>query len=180
MNAAIRTVFVLLLLTLPMTAGARIYYDSANGKLHFAFYIYDKLRIISGVVRFGKKAAEIAIRNKKIEIPYAKMFEGGKKFDVFAGFDMTEIYGILELGAAEDPVRTMAIANAYVVMSNLLLGALKRRNYMAQEYSCAEIYAERSGFKFNFGLAFAFNPALIIIAIVKKLTENIINGKRAK
>ncbi|MBP5193678.1 MAG: hypothetical protein J6126_03000 [Clostridia bacterium] len=174
--------FIILIITallfMPVTAGAECCFDVLKGKLYYGVYLFAKIKIVRGYVQLKKTTAEIKIGKKVKVFPYKKIFEDRKKFDIFFGFQLAELSLLLEAGKEEKSVLPLAAASAFSTAGSVILPVVKTRSPTTKLYCGAEVYENKNLLTLHFNVYILLNAVLLGIAVVKKLLENFINGKR--
>lgn len=168
----------LLILYMPIIFGVKLYFDKDVGELQFSIFIYRTIKILSGKVKFTKKRAVIRVGKKRLSFHYKQLFDGQKKLDIFKQFEICDIFTTLEIGSNNDRISPLLIAAAYNTTTSIALANLKNKNSLLDGKNNINVYDDKSVFKYKLCINFLFNVLLLLIAILKKVLEKIINGKR--
>ena len=91
-----------LLFLFPLYVSVEAHLDVKENKCWFRISLYRHLKILGGYGQLIKDGIALHITKKKaIFIPYAKMADTRKKFEITQGFQLMRFHQIIETGGAE-------------------------------------------------------------------------------
>ncbi len=176
---AIAIIFAaLILLFVPITAGAETMFDGKKKKIYFTLCLYRFLKIVRGEVLFSSKNLTLKIGKKQKVIPYGKLLQGNMSLDVFYGFSLDEATAILEIGKKDDKLMPLAVGGAFTTLGSIFASIVKTFTPATKTSFATEIHENESVFLIHANIAFTFNIFIVILAITKLIAGKIINGKR--
>ncbi|MDE6412155.1 MAG: hypothetical protein K2L02_06505 [Clostridia bacterium] len=174
-SAFVGTLFFLL----PLYVGVEAHVDVRENKCWFRIGLYRFIKILGGYGQLGKDGIALHITKKKaIFIPYAKMADTRKKFEITQGFQLLRFHQIIETGGAESIYGIMLGA-----VSNSIAGSvfsILQTKYPFLSLKNNLLLTNKTELKVTLQSEVVFNGLVIAVALTKKLLEALINWIRTK
>lgn len=168
-----------LLFLLPLYVSVEAHVDVRENKCWFRIGLYRFIKILGGYGQLGKDGIALHITKKKaIFIPYAKMADTRKKFEITQGFQLMRFHQIIETGGAESIYGIMLGA-----VSNSIAGSVfsvLQTKYPFVSLKNNLLLTHRTELKITLQSEVVLNGLVITVALTKKLLEALINWIRTK
>ena len=168
-----------LLFIFPLYIRVEAHLDVKENKCWFFVGLYRFLKIFGGYGQLQRDGVALHITKKKaIFIPYDKMGDTRKKFEITQGFQLLSFHQVLETGGA-DSIYAIMLGAAFNAVTGSLFSALHTKHpYLSLKNNL--LLTHKSGIKITLQSEVVFNGLVLTIALTKKLLEVIINWIRTK
>ena len=171
--------FGTLLFLFPVFFFTDIYVDVLQNKCWFSLSLYKHFKIFGGYAQLEPDGIALHLTKKKaVFIPYNKMTDTRKKFDVTKGFQLWRFHQIVETGGA-DTIYGIFIA-AFLQSASSAAFSVLQTKYPFLSLKNSTLLGEKAAVKITLESALIFNGLIVTIALIKKLLEAIINWIRTK
>lgn len=170
--------FAVLLVFFPIFLTSDSYLDFFERKLWFSIGLYG-VRVIGGYAELRKEGIAVHLTKKFAAlIPYDKMADTRKKFEVTKGFQLYRHRQILETGGAGS-VYSVLLAGLIQAVTGGTFNVLKTLHPFLN-LGGNTLLADRAQLKLTFETTVVFNGFVLLIAFAKKLTEAFIQWIRKR
>ena len=168
-----------LLFLFPLYVRAEAHLDVKENKCWFFVGLYRHIKIFGGYGQLGKDGIALHISKKKaIFIPYNKMGDTRKKFEITQGFQLLNFHQVIETGGAETMYAIM-LGAAFNAISGSFFSVLRTKHpYLSLKNNL--LLTHRAELKITLQSEVVFNGLVLAVALTKKLLEVIINWIRTK
>lgn len=168
-----------LLFLLPLYVRIEAHADVRENKCWFFVGLYRHLKIIGGYGQLAKDGIALHITKKKaIFLPYAKMTDTRKKFEITQGFQLIRYHQSVETGGA-DSVYGVMLGAVLTATAGTVFSILQTKHPFLSLKSNT-LLSNRTELKVSLETEVVFNGLVVTVAITKKLLEALINWIRTK
>ena len=168
-----------LLFIFPQYMRVEAHLDVQENKCWFFGGLYRHIKIFGGYGQLEPDGIALHITKKKaFFIPYDKMADTRKKFEITQGFQLLSFHQVLETGGAESVYGVMLGALSNSVTGTLFSVLQTRHPFLSLKNNL--LLTNRSELKITLQSEVVFNGLVLTIALTKKLLEVIINWIRTK
>ena len=168
-----------LLFLLPLYVRVEAHLDVKENKCWFFIGLYRHIKIFGGYGQLAKDGIALHITKKKaIFIPYAKMADTRKRFEIMKGFQLMNFYHILETGGA-DSVYGIMLGAAFNAATGSVFSVLQTK-YPFLSLKNNLLLTNRTELKLTLETEVVFNGLVLSIALAKKILEVIITWIKTK
>ena len=168
-----------LLFLFPIYVRIEAHLDVKENKCWFFIGLYRYIKLFGGYGQLQKDGIALHITKKKaIFIPYDKMGDTRKKFEITQGFQLLSFHQVVETGGADSVYAIMlgAVFNAITGSFSSVI----RTKYPYVSLKNNLLLTHRAELKITLQSEVVFNALVVTIALTKKLLEVIINWIRTK
>ena len=164
---------------LPLYVRVEAHLDVKENKCWFFVGLYRFLKILGGYGQLEKDGIALHITKKKaVFIPYAKMADTRKKFEITQGFQPLSFHQVIETGGADSIYGIMLGAVSNAVTGTLFSVLQTKHPFLSLKNNL--LLTHRAGLKVTLKTEVVFNGLVLMIALTKKLLEVFITWIRTK
>ena len=168
-----------LLFFLPLYVRVEAHLDVKENKCWFFVGLYRHIKVLGGYGQLEKDGIALHITKKKaFFIPYAKMADTRKKFEITQGFQLLSFHQVLETGGADQIYGVMLGAVSNAVAGSLFSVLQTKHPFLSLKNNL--LLTNRAELKVTLESEVVFNGLVLTIALTKKLLEEFINWIRTK
>lgn len=173
------TFFGALAFFFPVFLWLDVYADIRKNRVWFSLSTYRYLKLFGGYSQLDREGIAVHLTKKKaIFLPFDKMADTRKKFEITKGFQLWRFHQVVETGGS-DTVYGIFLAALIQSVSGGTFGYLKTKHpFLSLKNST--LLGEKPCLKLSFQTAVIFNGLVLTLAIVKKILEALINWIRKK
>ena len=166
-------------LIFPVYVHADVYADLGENKCWFAVGLYKHLKLFSGYFRFRKEGIALHLSRKKaILLPYGKMADTRKQFEITKGFQICRFHQIVEVGTLGSGAG-IAIAALVQALSAQVFSVLQT-DHPFLSLRNSTLLTEQRSLKTSFQSVLVFNGLVLAVAMSKKILEALLNWIRRR
>lgn len=167
------------LFVLPLYVSVDAHLDIKENKCWFRVGLYRFIKIFGGYGQLTKEGAALHITEKKaIFIPYAKMADTRKKFEITQGFQLVGFHQIIETGGAESIYGIMLGALNTSITGSVFSMLQTKHPFLSLKNSL--LLTNRTELKITLKSEVVFNGLVVTVALIKKLLEAFIKWIKIK
>ncbi len=156
-----------------------IYLDVRENRAWFVLSFYKYFRVLGGYGEVRQDGLAFHITKKfAVLLPYEKMADTRKKFEVTKGFQLYRFHQLLETGGA-DSVYGVMLAAAIQATGGAVFSVLRTRHPFLSLKN-GTVLTETTQLKLTLRTVAVFNGLVMTVAISKKILEAILNWIRKK
>ena len=168
-----------LLFLLPLYVRVEAHLDVRENKCWFFVGLYRHLKLLGGYGQLEKDGIALHITKKKaVFIPYNKMADTRKKFEITQGFQLLSFHQVIETGGADQIYGVMLGAVSNAIAGSLFSVLQSRHPFLSLKNNL--LLTHRAELKVTLQSEVVFNGLVLAIALTKKLLEVLINWIRTK
>lgn len=168
---------IFLLLIFPIFISFSILYDKNINKLFVTINLFRKLKIISGYIQIKEKLIFFHLQNKAFIINPKEILSTSFKFHKIKHFELSVIKSCLIVGDFNELSASVLLNYNYFL--NVFICIIKMyKNFINVKNDI--VITEENNFKFLFKIEIVFNILVVVIILLKKLMELIINAKKSR
>ncbi len=173
------TFFGVLLFLFPIFVYIDSYADIGGNKVYFAVSLYRVLRVFGGYGELRREGIAIHLTKKyAVFLPYSKLADTRKKFEITEGFQLWRFHQVVETGGAGS-VYSVLTAAAIQSASGAAFSLLRTRHPFLSLKNSA-VFSEKPCLKLTTQTAIVFNGLILLTALIKKALEALINWIRKR
>ncbi len=166
-------------LLFPVFVYADIYADVGENKCWFSLGLYKHLKLFGGYLRFRKEGIALHISRKKaILLPYGKMADTRKQFEITKGFQIYRFHQIVEVGTRGNAAGIMIAALLQSLSAQIF--SVLQTNHPFLSLKNSTLLTEERSLKISLQTVLVFNGLVLSLAIGKKLLEALLNWIKEK
>ena len=168
-----------LLFLLPLYVRVEAHLDVKENKCWFFVGLYRHIKIFGGYGQLKKDGIAVHITKKEaIFIPYAKMADTRKRFEIMQGFQLMNFYNILETGGA-DSVYGIMLGAVFNAATGSIFSLLQTKHpFLSLKNNL--LLTDKAALKLTVQSEVVFNGLVLTIALTKKILEVIITWIKTK
>ena len=168
-----------LLFVLPLYVSVDAHLDVKENKCWFNIGLYRHIKVLGGYGQMTKDGIALHITKKKaVFIPYAKMADTRKKFEITQGFQPTRFHQIIETGGA-DSIYGIMLGTLSSTVSGTVFSVLQTKHpFLSLKNNL--LLTNRAQLKITLQSEVVFNGLVLAVAITKKLLEALIKWIKTK
>lgn len=171
--------FGILFLFIPVFATLETYIAPTENRAWFSLGAYGIFKVFGGYAQLNRDGIAVHLTKKKaIFLPFAKMSDTKKMFEVTQGFQLWKFHQVIEMGKVTSPYSVLT-ASALQSLSGSIFSYLQTR-YPFLSLKNSVLLREENCLKITLKASVVFNGLVIAIAITKKLLEAWINWIKRK
>ncbi len=164
---------------LPVFLWLDAYVDVQKNRAWFSLSAYRHLKLFGGYGQLDREGIAVHISKKKaVFVPYDKMADTRKKFEITKGFQLWRFRQTVETGGAESVAGILVAAALQSVGGGVFAYLRTRHPFLSLKNDT--LLGEEACLKISFETATVFNGFVIGMALGKKILEAIINWIRKK
>lgn len=131
------------------------------------------LRVLGGYLQpvSGGIAAHITDK-KAFYLPYSKLVDTRKKFEITKGFQIYRFHQVVEIGKSDNPYIVLPAAVFQSVSATIFSVLQTKHPFLSLENNT--LLTEESNLRLSFQFTTVFNGLVLTIAFIKKILEAII------
>ena len=168
-----------LLFLLPLYVRVEAHLDVKENKCWFFAGLYRHIKLFGGYGQLARDGVALHITKKKaIFIPYAKMADTRKRFEIMKGFQLMNLYHIVETGGADSIYGIMLGATFNAATGSAFSLLQTRHPFLSLKNNL--LLTNRTELKLTLETEVVFNGLVLTIALTKKLLEVIITWIKTK
>lgn len=170
--------FGFLLLIFPVFVTVDGYADIGRPKAWFSVSLYN-VRVFGGYGEIRKDGFAFHITKKfAILVRYADLAATRKKLEVMKGFQLWKLHQTIETGGAGNPYGAL-LGAAFSAAGGAAFSVLRTRHpFLSMKNTI--LLSNRPGLKATVEIVTVFNQLILIVALVKKCLEALINWIRKR
>ncbi len=166
-----------LLFLFPLYVSIDAHLDFKENKCWFYIGLYRNIKIFGGYGQLTKDGIALHITKKKaIFIPYGKMADTRKKFEITQGFQLMKFHQIIETGGADSMYGIMLGAISSSVAGSVFSVLQTRHPFLSLKNNL--LLTNRTQLKVTLQSEVVFNGLVISVALIKKILEALIKWIR--
>lgn len=169
--------FITLTLIFPLFLNIDIIYTKENKKFFFCFYLFGVLKILSGYVEPLNDCVAVHVsKNKAFLFYYKNILNLNKSMKPLKDYHFLKIKSLIEVGSEYSlavPFFTSFIYNFF--MSFVSWFFYNKKPYLDLKND-VNIYENKDILNIFINTKLVFNLLMIVLSIIKIITEKIING----
>ncbi len=155
------------------------YVDIPKNRAWFSLSLFRYLKLFGGYGQLDREGIAVHLTKKKaVFIPYSKLADTRKKFEVTKGFQLWRLHQSVETGGAESVAGVM-IAAALQSAGGGTFAYLKTKHPFLSLKNDT-LLSEEASLKLSFETALVFNGFVLGMALIKKALEALIKWIRKK
>ncbi len=163
----------------PVLVTLETYIDPIENRAWFSLGAYRIFKVFGGYAQLTRDGAAVHLSKKKaVFLPFAKMSDTKKMFEITQGFQLWEFHQVVETGKVTSPYSVFT-ASALQSLSGGIFAYLQMR-YPFLSLKNSVLLREDACLKITLKTSVMFNGLVLAIAIAKKLLEAWINWIRRK
>ena len=171
--------FGILFFFFPVFATLEAYVDPTENRAWFSLSAYNIFKVLGGYAQLNRDGIAVHLTKKKaVFLPFAKMSDTKKMFEVTQGFQLWKFHQVIETGKLTSPYSVLT-ASALQSISGSIFSYLQTR-YPFLSLKNSVLLREDNCLKVTLKTSVVFNGLVIAIAVTKKLLEALINWIRRK
>ncbi len=164
---------------LPVFIRTEGFLDVRENRLYFSVGPYESFSVFGGYAQLVKGGIAVHISRKKaIYIPFEKMTDTRKKFEITKGFQLYRLHQTIETGNVRTPASVL-FATLLQSVSGQVFSVLQT-NHPFLSLKNSILISEETTFKATFQVVTVFNGLVLLSAIAKKSLEVIIAWNRKR
>ena len=168
-----------LLLFLPLYVRIEAHVDVKENKCWFFIGLYRNIKVLGGYGQLERDGIALHISKKKaFFIPYAKMADTRKKFEIAQGFQLLSLHQVIETGGADSVYGIMLGTLSNAVAGSIFSFLQTKHPFLSLKNNL--LLTNRAQLKVTLNTEVVFNGLVLTIALIKKILEVIINWIRIK
>ncbi len=173
------TFFGVLLFLFPVFVSLDGYADVTENKFFFSVGLYRLFKVFGGYLRFSREGIIIHLTKKKaVILPYDKMTDTRKKFEITKGFQLYRMHQIIETGNVNYPAVVLLGALLQSVGGQVFSVLQTKHPFLSLKNST--LISEESALKITFQAVTVFNGLVLSMALSKKILEGMIAWLRRR
>ena len=162
-----------LLLLFPLYVRVEAHLDVKENKCWFFVGLYRQLKVLGGYGQLERDGIALHISKKKaFFIPYAKMADTRKRFEITKGFQLLSFHQVLETGGADSVYSVMLGAINNSVTGSLFSFLQTKHPFLSLQNNL--LLTSGAELKVTLQSEVVFNVLVLSIALTKKLLEVIL------
>ena len=164
---------------LPLYVRIEAHVDVKENKCWFFIGLYRHIKVLGGYGQLERDGIALHISKKRaFFMPYAKMADTRKKFELTQGFQLLNFHQLIETGGADSVYGVMLGALSNAVTGSLFSFLQTKHPFLTLKNNL--LLTNRAQLKVTLNTEVVFNGLVLTIALTKKLLEVIINWIRTK
>ena len=168
-----------LLFLFPVFLFVDSYVDVTKNRAWFSVSLYRFLRIFGGYGQLDREGIALHVTKKTaVFLPFDKMGDTRKKFEITKGFQLYIYHQIVETGGANS-IYGIFLAAALQGAGGAAFSVLQTKHPFLSLKS-STVLSEKPCLKLTVRTAFIFNGLVLTIALIKKLLEALITWIKRK
>ncbi len=168
-----------LITLLPVFVRIDGYSDLLKNKFFFSVSLYGIIPVVGGYSQLtGEGVVTHISRKKAVIVPYAKMKDTQKRFEITKGFQLYSFRQVVETGNVHAP-SSVLLATLLRGASGQIFSVIKTKHPFVTLKNTT-ILAEERVFKLSFRVVTVFNGMVLSSAITKKILEELISWWKRK
>lgn len=162
----------------PICVGVDFFLSPIDNRSYFAVDLY-KVKVFGGYAQLDKEGIAVHLTKKKaVFIPFDKMTDTRKKFEITQGFQLYSFRQVVELGGLSSPYCVLAAAALQSVSASIF--SVLQTQFPFLNLKNNVLLREGTRLKITFRASVFFNGLVLTIAFTKKILEGIIKWIRKK
>ena len=171
--------FGTLLFLFPLYVRVEAHLDVKENKCWFFVGLYRHIKVFGGYGQLENDGIALHITKKKaIFLPYAKLADTRKKFEITQGFQLMRFHQVVETGGADTIYGIMLGAVSNAVAGSLFSILQTKHPFLSLKNNL--LLTNRAQLKITLESEVVFNGLVLAVALTKKLLEVFINWIRTK
>lgn len=169
----------IVLLIVPIWVNIHAHFDVLERKIWFSIRLFHVIKLLGGYILLTNEGFAIHVSKKKALIfPYTQLFTMRKQFEITNGFQLLRLRFTIETNGAER-MYGVAIATGLRIIGDVLYPILQTKYPLlsAKNYI---LLSDKKIFTISMEMVTAFNFVILIIAIIKKILEGILQWIRER
>ncbi len=155
------------------------YVDIPKNRAWFSLSLYRHLKLFGGYGQLDREGIAVHLTEKKaVFVPYDKMGDTRKKFEITKGFQLWRLHQTVETGGAESLYGIFIAALLQSVGGGTFAYLRTKHPFLSLENNT--LLSDKACLKFSFETATVFNGFVIGMAFMKKALEVFLNWIRKK
>ena len=169
---------VFTLLIFPIYLTINLNFDYELKQLNFKAKIFG-VKVLTGFVVTNKRSFSVIFWGKKRkEIPYENLLNVKEKVKPLIDYHVIKADILTQIGNGDGIIYPLCVGFISSFISNILGYVLDKKKPYVRLKNNTEIYEDEYLFRVNCTLGIVFNLLMILLSLIKILTEKIINGLR--
>ena len=171
--------FAVLLFLFPVFVYVDAALDFKENRCWFSVSLYRRAKVFGGYAQLLREGIAFHLSKKKaVLVAYDKMTDTRKKFEITKGFQLWRYHQTVETGGARSPYGVL-VAAALQSTGGAVCSMLQTRHPFLSLNS-GVLLTEQPALKLTVQTAAVFNGLVLLIALIKKCLEALINWIRKK
>ena len=167
-----------LLFLFPVFVHTDIYVDIRENKANFCIRVFHLIKVAGGYIQLKSDGIVIHLSKKKAVFFSFEKMKPSRRFQISDGFQLYKFHQIIETGGSQT-IWGIMVASALQSLGGAAIGILKTK-YPYLSLKNGTVLAEEPCLKYSAQIVIILNGLVIMIAVIKKILEVIINWIRKK